>query len=70
VNLESLQEKIKFFSLSLSTQIQEIEDMLLIDEATYAEERFRQIESETLQDILERFENIFQEILFRGENEI
>ena len=70
MNLESLQEKIKFFSLSLSTQIQEIEDMLLIDEATYAEERFRQIESETLQDILERFENIFQEILFRGENEI
>lgn len=70
MNLEAMHLKIRFFADSLSSQIHAIEENLLLHEATFAEERFKQIESETLQDILERFENIFAEILFRGDNEI
>jgi len=70
MNLESLQEKIKFFAASLNSKIHEIEENLLLHQASFAEERFKQIESETTQDILEKFEYIFGKILFGSENEI
>jgi len=63
MNYETLVQKIKNFEGSITTQIQEIEDDLLTTDPDYAQERFKQIQSETYQEILERYEEVFEEIL-------
>jgi hypothetical protein len=63
--MEKVNQKIQYFAQNLQIEIQEIESNLLIDKETFEEEKRLMIMSETLSGVLEKYENVFSDILFK-----
>lgn len=62
---QSLHVKIQYFADLLAGQIVEMESGLMLADNDRDEEKKIMIRSQCYQEILERFENLFQEIVYK-----